>query len=100
MDRRIPIQDSNVASGKACIGAAWGLGNTFAAFSTPRIHGRDADKQSGSSESNRHIGSIHTVAFETALYAPIFRKLVNESAQAFLTLQKLALEEESKFLNT
>ena len=95
MDRRIPIQDESVASGKACIGAAWGLGNTFAAFSAPRIHGRDACKHDGSGEANKCGGNIHTVAFETALYTPIFRKLVNESSQTFLTLQKMALEEEN-----
>ena len=91
------MQDEIVASGKACIGVAWGLGNTFAAFSAPLTHGISAGKRDAG-EAEQLRANIHTVAFETALYAPIFRKLVNESAQTFLSLQKMALEEESKLV--
>ena len=92
MDRRIPIQIESVASGKACLGAVWGVGNKLAAFSAPPNHGRCTQDMDQTVKS----GDVHTVAFETSLYTPIFRKLVNESAQTFLTLQKMALEEESK----
>ena len=92
MDRRIPIQIASVASGNAYLGAAWGIGNTLAAFSAPPTHARSTDDV----DHNVKCGDVHTVAFETSLYTPIFRKLVNESAQTFLTLQKMALEEESK----
>ena len=37
---------------------------------------------------------LHLVEWETALYSPIMRKLVNESAQAFAALQKIAREED------
>ena len=92
MDRRIPIQIGTVASGHACLGAVWGVGNTLATFSAPPLHGRRTQEI----DQTVKCGDVHTVAFETSLYTPIFRKLVNESAQTFLTLQKIALEEESK----
>jgi hypothetical protein len=90
MDRRIPIPIQSIASGNAYLSAAWGVGNNLASYSAPRnrqnTNGAIAQK-----------GEVHTVSFETSLYTPIFRKLVNESAQTFLTLQKMASEEESKF---
>ena len=39
---------------------------------------------------------VHEVRWETTLYEPVYRKLVNESATTFLSLQKLAEEENNK----
>ena len=91
MDRRIPIQIQSIASGNAYLSAAWGVGNNLASYSAPR------NNRQSTNGAIAQKGEVHTVSFETSLYTPIFRKLVNESAQTFLALQKMASEEESKF---
>ena len=91
MDRRIPVQIESVAARDARLGASWGVGNKLTAFSAPRVH----DQRTGNVSQIVKAGEVHTVAFETSLYTAIFRKLVNESSQTFLSLQKMALEEEN-----
>ena len=92
MDRRIPISNQTIASGNASLRVAWGVGNSLVAFSAPTNTRKNTESNTGIAKR----GQLHSVAFEQSLYTPIFRKLVNESAQTFLSLQKIALEEESK----
>ena len=68
MDRRIPIQIQSIAAGNAYLGAAWGVGNKLASFTAPRINSHN-DKSEGVA---KKCGEVHTVAFETSLYSPIF----------------------------
>ena len=91
MDRRIPIANQTIASGNASLRVAWGVGNSLVAFSAPN---KKQNPENSIGISKR--GDLHSVAFEQSLYTPIFRKLVNESSQTFLSLQKIASEEESK----
>ncbi len=39
---------------------------------------------------------MHEVTWETTLYQPVFRKLVNESWQTFRALQKASRDEEGR----
>ena len=93
MNRRIPIKLEKLDTSQIFLGASWGVGNTLASFSAPALNDRAANKTSGTGK----CGEIHTISFETSLYTPIFRKLINESAQTFIKLQKMASEEESKY---
>jgi len=79
----VTISDPAVASGRANMGVTWGMGNALAVFSSPKD--RRASSSSGALPSQ-----LYNVSFETSLYSPVMRKLVNESSQAFLSLQKLA----------
>ena len=79
MDRRIPISNQTIASGNATLRVAWGVGNSLVAFSAPT----NTRKNTESSTKITKRGELHSVAFEQSLYTPIFRKLVNESAQTF-----------------
>lgn len=65
---------------------SWGPGNLLAA--TPR-HA----KQDQPSLQLAAPVYIHEIRWETTLYEPVFRKLVNESVSTFLSLQKIAEEE-------
>ena len=91
MDRRIPIANQTIASGNASLRVAWGVGNSLVAFSAPTNDRMNKESSTGVTKR----GDLHSIAFEQSLYTPIFRKLVNESAQTFLSLQKLSMEEES-----
>ena len=95
MDRRIPITNQTIASGNASLRVAWGVGNTLVAFPAPTNDRNNKETAAGTAKR----GELHSVAFEQSLYSPIFRKLVNESAQTFLSLQKLSMEEESKLIS-
>ena len=92
MNRRIPIKLEKLDASQIFLGASWGVGNTLASFSAPALN-KAGNKTSGTGK----CGEIHTISFETSLYTPIFRKLINESAQTFIKLQKMASEEESKY---
>lgn len=74
----LPIQAS------AKLGASWGVGNRLIAFPSPR---------SGATMGKSSSAAMSEVSWETTLYDPIFRKLVNESSQAFFSLQRLAEDE-------
>jgi hypothetical protein len=39
---------------------------------------------------------MQSVRWETTLYEPVFRKLVNESLHVFLSVQKMSKEEEGQ----
>eukprot|EP00095_Tigriopus_kingsejongensis_P004787 maker-scaffold77_size404793-snap-gene-3.28 protein:Tk04787 transcript:maker-scaffold77_size404793-snap-gene-3.28-mRNA-1 annotation:"GI24644" len=72
------------------LGVAWQRGNALTLFPTA------FPKQ----ERSQGLGApmpLTLVSWERSLYQPIFRKLVNESAQTFLQLQKaMNTPEESK----
>ena len=70
------------------LGVCRGLGN----FLLLHVKKSKAEQQrlvGGSGEEAK----VHEVRWETTLYEPVFRKLVNESLCIFLSLQKLAEEE-------
>ena len=70
------------------LGVCRGLGN----FLLLHVKKSKAEQQrlgGGSGEESK----VHEVRWETTLYEPVFRKLVNESLCIFLSLQKLAEEE-------
>ena len=70
------------------LGVCWGPGN----FLLLHVKKSKAEQQrlgGGSGEESK----VHEVRWETTLYEPVFRKLVNESLGIFLSLQKLAEEE-------
>ena len=70
------------------LGVCWGPGN----FLLLHVKKSKAEQQrlgGGSGEESK----VHEVRWETTLYEPVFRKLVNESFGIFLSLQKLAEEE-------
>ncbi len=63
---------------------SWSVGNRMLAFPTQ-------DR----SLPPRPLGTLmHEVTWETTLYRPVFRKLVNESWQTFRALQEAAADEE------
>jgi len=68
------------------LGVAWGVGNQMA------VHVAPGDGQVGGV--SVPASRVHEVRWETTLYEPVYRKLVNESAATFLGLQKLAEEEQ------
>ena len=43
---------------------------------------------------HQHPVNLQNVTWDTTLYEPTFRKLVNESLAVFLNLQKMATDEE------
>ena len=70
------------------LGVCRGLGNFLLLY----VKKSKAEQQrlgGGSGEESK----VHEVRWETPLYEPVFRKLVNESFGIFLSLQKLAEEE-------
>ncbi len=71
------------------MGVAWNVGNSVAAFATPK---KTTAATSSGATSN---AQLHLVSWETSLYSPVMRKLVNESAQVFLALQKAEAADDS-----
>jgi len=71
---------------KRRLGVAWGVGNQLV------VHTRPSPCEEGKNE-GRVGGQCHEVRWETTLYEPVFRKLVNESLGVFLSLSKLSDEE-------
>jgi len=68
------------------LGVGWGAGNQLVVHTRPGI-------DEGGSNKGRGGGKCHEVRWETTLYEPIYRKLVNESLGVFLSLAKLGEEE-------
>ena len=66
------------------MGVAWGIGNTCSVWAKPKSQ----------KKSNVDGVGIHQISWETSLFAPIFRKLVNESSATFLNLQKVSKEDD------
>ena len=71
------------------LGVCWGPGNSMLLH----VKKSKAEQQQGSAGSSGEKTKVHLVRWETTLYEPVFRKLVNESLGIFLSLQKLAEEE-------
>jgi len=67
------------------LATSWGVGNTIAVSPAPPQLTDTPAKPTGSVE-------VHEVRWETSLFQPIYRKLVNESAATFLGLQKLSAD--------
>ena len=68
------------------LGVCWGPGN----FLLLHVKKSKAEQQrlgGGSGEESK----VHEVRWETILYEPVFRKLVNESLGIFLSLQKCSV---------
>lgn len=68
------------------LGVAWGVGNALALHPRPPL---GAEQGGGGAQGAR----VHEVRWETTLYEPVYRKLVNESVSVFLGLQRAAAEE-------
>ncbi|XP_023344077.1 nuclear pore complex protein Nup85 [Eurytemora carolleeae] len=77
----VSIPDRNGVGQRLAVG--WGVGNVLAL--TPTQKQSPADTRQ---EANDPV-EVHEVRWETVLYQPIFRKLVNESVSTFLGLQAL-----------
>ena len=69
------------------LGVSWSVGNKILVYPQNNPKNRD----SGTASALRSPGLCHFVTWETSLYGPVMRKLVNESAGAFLSLQKMGL---------
>lgn len=74
------LPDRNGENNRLCV--AWGVGNALGV--TPKPSG---DRSTGPLKGPVQV---HEVRWETSLYEPIFRKLVNESVSTFLALQTLS----------
>ena len=89
---------------KALTGVSFGVGNVLSTFpavgSRLRAHARDdpeVELNTASSVTpalNQPCG-LTQVTWETTLYQPVFRKLVNESSRTFLSLQETMSSEEN-----
>ena len=89
---------------KALTGVAFGVGNVLSTFpavgSRQRAHVRDdpeVELNTASSVTpalNQPCG-LTQVTWETTLYQPVFRKLVNVSSRTFLNLQETMSSEEN-----
>ena len=66
------------------LGVSWGVGNQVMVHAKPGQQG-GAGRQG--------TARCHEVRWETTLYEPVFRKLVNESLGVFLSLAKQSEEE-------
>jgi len=75
------VSDRNGGGGSR-LGVGWGVGNAL-------VLSVKADEQNQNPGVKGPV-SLHEVRWETSLYQPIFRKLVNESVSTFLSLQALA----------
>ena len=85
----VTVPDSAACPGRQ-LGACWGPGNSLL------LHVKKSkveQQQQGSVGGSGKETQVHEVRWETTLYEPVFRKLVNESLGIFLSLQKLAEEE-------
>jgi len=80
----VTIPDSTPANGR--LGVAWGVGNQLAVH--PRA-GSGPGSRAGPGQGTR----VHEVRWETTLYEPVFRKLVNESSGVFQSLARASEEE-------
>ncbi len=80
------FQSSSSAS-PARMGVAWGVGNRLMAFPT-------RDRRLNKGQNATAPTDMHEVTWETTLYQPVFRKLVNESWQTFRALQSASASEE------
>jgi len=94
---------------KALTGASFAVGNVLATF--PAVGSRHKALSRDDPEVELNTTSTVTsalsepcglkqVTWETTLYQPVFRKLVNESARIFISLQKTATSEENERISS
>jgi len=83
----ISIPDKTSQTGRG-LGVAWGPGNCLALHTKPT-----KEEEQGCKGGLGGVVQVHEVRWETTLYEPVYRKLVNESLGVFLSLQKLEEEE-------
>ena len=81
----VTVPDAAARTGRQ-LSACWGPGNSLLLH----VKKSKAEQQQGTAGEE---SKVHEVRWETTLYEPVFRKLVNESLGIFLSLQKLAEEE-------
>ncbi len=84
------------------LGASWGLGNNLMAYPVPVVRAPTASTHNQESSSGYRGGpnvQLQNVTWETTLYEPVFRKLVNESLAVFLNLQKMSRDEEGNYFS-
>ena len=90
---------------KAVTGATFGIGNVLATF--PSVGSRQKAELRDDPEVELNTTTTQTsalkepcgltqVTWETTLYQPVFRKLVNESSRTFLSLQKMMTGDENE----
>ncbi len=94
---------------KALTGAAFGIGNVLATFPAAGLRSKAQSRDDPEVELNTTSSitsalndpcGLTQVTWETTLYQPVFRKLVNESSRTFLDLQKATSEhQDSSSLN-
>ena len=77
--------------GRFKLGSCWGLGNELVVFPAPETR----TGNTGLRPANVHL---QNVKWETTVYEPVFRKLVNESLHVFLNLQKVSKEDEGNLI--
>lgn len=75
----------DVAFKNANVGCSFGVGNSLVICPTPKPCDRDAQHRPC-----QKVDRLHHVSWNTSLYCPVTRKLVNESSGIFLLLQKSA----------
>jgi hypothetical protein len=79
------------------VGMTFGTGNGLVMFPATSAEHRKKSLMAGDDARGRLSGGclpMAEVTWETSLFTPILRKLVNESAQTFLNLQKTSDEED------
>ena len=86
----VTVPDPAARSGRQ-LSACWGPGNSLLLH--VRKSKAEQQQQQNSAGGSGEGTKVHEVRWETTLYEPVFRKLVNESLGIFLSLQKLAEEE-------
>ena len=79
------VPDSTPTNGR--LGVAWGVGNQLV------VHPRHGKVGPGAGSGGRSGVKAHEIRWETTLYEPVFRKLVNESLGVFQSLVKQSEEE-------
>ena len=83
----VTVPDPAALTGRQ-LSASWGSGNSLL-LHVKKSKAEQQQQQGSSGEESK----VHKMRWETTLYEPVFRKLVNESLGIFLSLQKLAEEE-------
>ena len=88
------VRLSGMPSERFRIGSSWGLGNNLMVFPAPATRAPDYPDSGSSFGGSNSAARIQNIRWETTLYDPIFRKLVNESLHVFLNLQKMSRDDE------
>ena len=90
---------------KPLTGVSFAVGNCLTTFPAVGSRSKAAARDDPEVELNTTSGfssalsepcGLTQVKWETTLYQPVFRKLVNESSRIFISLQKLANSDEER----